>query len=180
LSRLSRGDGDAELVSNRPPARPRANLERLLNDPGAETLSFARFDLGILGLTFGAVPAPCYCTKIAFQTGAHYTDRHGLKELTPRTARVEISKQQTVLATGAAETLSEAPARLMPPRTCLHLHELKARLDVMLAREGATPSPPPSFDFLPGARFGSISRHGRYGYFRAYVTRLEFAHGARV
>ena len=148
LVQLSRGDGDAELVQIARGQTRAPNLERLLNDPKVLKLfHFARFDLGILCLTFGAVPAPVYCTKIASRLARTYTDRHGLKELTRELLGVEISKQQQSSDWGA-ETLSEAQ-QAYAASDVLHLHELKARLDVMLAREGRDALAAACFDFLP-------------------------------
>jgi ribonuclease D len=148
LVQLSRGDGNAELVQIARGQTRAPNLERLLNDPTVLKLfHFARFDLGILGLTFGAVPAPVYCTKIASRLARTYTDRHGLKDLTRELLGVEISKQQQSSDWGA-ETLSEAQ-QAYAASDVLHLHELKARLDVMLAREGRDALAAACFDFLP-------------------------------
>ena len=60
---------------------------------------------------------------------------------------VEISKQQQSSDWGA-ETLSEAQ-QAYAASDVLHLHELKAQLDVMLAREGRDGLAAACFDFLP-------------------------------
>ena len=145
LVQLSRGDGDAELVQI---AKGQTNLERLLNDPKVLKLfHFARFDLAILGQTFGAVPGPVYCTKIASRLVRTYTDRHGLKDLVRELLGVEISKQQQSSDWGA-ETLSDAQMAYAASDV-LYLHQLKARLDVMLAREGRDALAAACFEFLP-------------------------------
>jgi len=124
------------------------NLERLLNDPKVLKLfHFARFDLAILGQTFGAVPGPVYCTKIASRLVRTYTDRHGLKDLVRELLGVEISKQQQSSDWGA-ETLSDAQMAYAASDV-LYLHQLKARLDVMLAREGRDALAAACFEFLP-------------------------------
>src|SRR5436853_870004 len=63
---LSPGDGSADVVQI-PAGNPVApNLAALLCDPGIlKIFHFARFDLGILSHTFGTMPGPVYCTKIA-------------------------------------------------------------------------------------------------------------------
>jgi ribonuclease D len=93
------------------------------------------------------IPAPVYCTKIASKLARTYTDRHGLKDLARELLGVEISKQQQSSDWGA-ETLSEAQ-QVYAASDVLHLHELKARLDVMLAREGRDALAAACFDFLP-------------------------------
>src|SRR5438128_11445271 len=63
---LSPGDGSADVVQI-PPGGPRPqNIAALLANPDIlKIFHFARFDLGILCQTFGTIPAPVYCTKIA-------------------------------------------------------------------------------------------------------------------
>jgi ribonuclease D len=148
LVQLSRGDGDADLVQIAVGQRRAPNLERLLYDPKVLKLfHFARFDLAVLAHAFGAAPAPVYCTKIASKLARTYTDRHGLKDLVRELLAIEISKQQQSSDWGAA-TLSEAQ-QAYAATDVLHLHELKARLDVMLAREGREAFAAACFEFLP-------------------------------
>jgi ribonuclease D len=148
LVQLSRGDGDAELVQIAPGQRRAPNLERLLADPNVLKLfHFGRFDLAILGETFGSIPAPVYCTKIASKLARTYTDRHGLKDLARELLGVEISKQQQSSDWGSPN-LSEAQLAYAASDV-LHLHELKSRLDVMLAREGRAALAAACFEFLP-------------------------------
>ncbi len=148
LVQLSRGDGHADLVQIARGQASAPNLERLLNDPKVLKLfHFARFDIGFLGQTFGAIPTPVYCTKIASRLARTYTDRHGLKDLVRELLGIEISKQQQSSDWGA-ETLSEAQ-QTYAASDVLYLHELKARLDVMLQREGRDALAAACFDFLP-------------------------------
>ncbi|MBL1257606.1 ribonuclease D [Methylocystis sp. Sn-Cys] len=148
LVQLSFGDGDAELVQIAKGQTSAPNLVRLLTDPNVLKLfHFARFDLAILAKTFGVMPAPVYCTKIASKLTRTYTDRHGLKELVRELASVEISKQQQSSDWGAA-TLTDAQ-QAYAASDVLYLHQLKEKLDVMLAREGRTELAQACFDFLP-------------------------------
>ncbi|WP_424363537.1 ribonuclease D [Methylocystis parvus] len=148
LVQLSFGNGDAELVQIAKGQTRAPNLEKLLADPNILKLfHFARFDLAILAKTFGFVPAPVYCTKIASKLTRTYTDRHGLKDLVRELAGVEISKQQQSSDWGAA-TLSDAQQNYAASDV-LYLHQLKEKLDVMLAREGRTALAQACFDFLP-------------------------------
>ncbi len=148
LVQLSRGDGHADLVQIARGQTHAPNLERLFNDHNTLKLfHFARFDLAILGQTFGSVPTPAYCTKIASKLARTYTDRHGLKDLVRELLGIEISKQQQSSDWGA-ETLSEAQ-RNYAAADVLHLHELKLRLDAMLEREGREALASACFKFLP-------------------------------
>ncbi len=93
------------------------------------------------------MPAPVYCTKIASKLVRTYTDRHGLKELVKELVGVEISKQQQSSDWGAS-TLSDAQQNYAASDV-LYLHQLKGRLDDMLAREERADLAQACFDFLP-------------------------------
>ncbi|KRE24293.1 3'-5' exonuclease [Bosea sp. Root483D1] len=145
---LSRGDGTADVVQIPKGAPAPANLCRVLTDPGVVKLfHFARFDIAALEKAFGVVTAPVYCTKIASKLVRTYTDRHGLKDLVRELLGVELSKQQQSSDWGA-DTLTEAQLGYAASDV-LHLHALKARLDVLLEREGRTHLAKACFDFLP-------------------------------
>lgn len=145
---LSAGDGSAEVVQIlRDGPRP-DNLLRLLADERVlKIFHFARFDLAVLHHTFGVMPRPVYCTKIASKLVRTYTDRHGLKDNLRELLGVEISKQQQS-SDWAAETLSDAQLAYAASDV-LHLHALKRKLDAMLARENRTDIAQACFDFLP-------------------------------
>ena len=144
---LSRGDGSADVVQIGPsPDAP--NLKRVLADPGVTKIfHFARFDLAVLFLRLGVMPAPVYCTKIASKLVRTYTDRHGLKDLLREVIEVDISKHQQSSDWGA-ETLSPAQVEYAASDV-LHLHRVKVALDARLAREGRTELAAACFDFLP-------------------------------
>jgi ribonuclease D len=108
---------------------------------------FARFDLGMLYKTFGVMPDPVYCTKIASRLCRTYTDKHGLKDLVREVLGQEISKQQQSSDWGAAE-LTDAQISYAASDVT-HLHALKDKLDVMLAREGRADLAAACFRFLP-------------------------------
>lgn len=145
---LSPGDGSADVVQI-PHDNPRApNLEALLADPSRlKIFHFARFDLAVLYKTFGVMPGPVWCTKIASRLTRTYTDRHGLKDLTKEVLGIDVSKQQQSSDWGATD-LTEAQIAYAASDV-LHLHALKARLEEMLAREGRTPLAAACFAFLP-------------------------------
>ncbi|HVG51789.1 MAG TPA: ribonuclease D [Xanthobacteraceae bacterium] len=145
---LSPGDGSADVVQVPAGARDAPNLKKLLCDPAIEKIfHFARFDLAVLFHTFGVMPAPVYCTKIASRLTRTYTDRHGLKDLVKELLNVDLSKQQQSSDWGAAE-LSEAQISYAASDV-LHLHAVKEKLDIMLAREGRTDLATACFNFLP-------------------------------
>lgn len=145
---LSAGNGDAHVVRLDRKTYDCPNLKALLVDPKIlKLLHFGRFDIGMFLLHLGVVTAPVYCTKIASKLARTYTDRHGLKDLTRELLGVELSKVQQSSDWGA-ETLS-ADQLAYAASDVLHLHALKAKLDVVLAREGRTDLANACFDFLP-------------------------------
>jgi ribonuclease D len=124
------------------------NLKRLLADPGVlKIFHFARFDLGMLYKTFGVMPEPIYCTKIASRLARTYTDKHGLKDLVREVLGHDLSKQQQSSDWGAEE-LSDAQISYAAADV-LYLHALTDRLDAMLAREGRDELAAACFRFLP-------------------------------
>jgi ribonuclease D len=145
---LSPGDGSADVVQIPPHRADAPNLKRLLGDKALlKIFHFARFDLAVLCKTFGLMPEPVYCTKIASRLARTYTDKHGLKDLVREVLGQDLSKQQQSSDWGAPE-LSEAQVAYAAADV-IHLHALKERLDAMLAREGRQQLAAASFRFLP-------------------------------
>jgi ribonuclease D len=145
---LSPGDGSADVVQIPHQHGDAPNLKRLLGDPGVlKIFHFARYDLGMLCKTFGVMPAPVYCTKIASRLSRTYTDKHGLKDLVREVLGQDISKQQQSSDWGADE-LTEAQVAYAASDV-IYLHALKERLDAMLAREGREAIAKACFGFLP-------------------------------
>ena len=145
---LSPGDGSADVVQIAPRAADAPNLKRLFADTRLlKIFHFARFDLGMIAKTFGVMPEPVYCTKIASRLVRTYTDKHGLKDLVREVLGVDLSKQQQSSDWGAGE-LTEAQVSYAASDV-LHLHALRERLDTMLAREGRTGLAKACFEFLP-------------------------------
>jgi len=145
---LSSGDGSADVVQIPAGHHDAPNLKKLLGDPAVTKIfHFARFDLAVLFHAFGVMPKPVYCTKIASKLVRTYTDRHGLKDLVRELLGVELSKQQQSSDWGA-DSLSEAQLAYAASDV-LHLHDLRARLDTMLAREHRTALASACFEFLP-------------------------------
>ena len=148
LVQLSAGDGRAHLVQLAPGDYAAPNLRRLLGDPRRlKLLHYARFDLGAFRRYLEVDCAPVYCTKIASRLVRTYTDRHGLKELVRELLGIELDKAEQSSDWGAAELTDTQKS--YAARDVLYLHALRARLDLMLAREGRTALAQACFDFLP-------------------------------
>ena len=146
---LSDGKGDEHLIRfKRGSDYSAPNLKRLLSDSQRLKLyHFARFDIGIMRAYLGIMAAPVYCTRTASRLVRTYTDRHGLKDLVKELLNVDLSKAQQTSDWGAPE-LSDAQ-RDYAASDVRYLHQLKAKLDERLAREGRTDLARACFDFLP-------------------------------
>lgn len=145
---VSDGGGDAHLVKFAPGAYDVPNLKKLLSDPNRTKLyHFARFDLSIMQYYLGINAGPVYCTRTASRLVRTYTDRHGLKDICRELIGVEISKQQQSSDWGAEaltpEQIEYAAADV------LHLHKLREKLNVMIAREGRQELFNSCMNFLP-------------------------------
>ena len=148
LVQLSCGDGDAVLVQFEKGQTEAPNLAKLLaTNEVTKIFHFGQFDLAVLQKTLGTRASNVYCTKIASKLTRTYSDRHGLKDLVRELLGLDISKQQQSSDWGASE-LSEAQL-LYAASDVLHLHALREKLDVMLAREGRAELARQCFAFLP-------------------------------
>jgi len=152
LVQLSAGDGRCHLVRIPQIAQGKThsapNLARMLSDPKTLKLfHFARFDLVALRTWLGVDCQPVYCTKIAAKLVRTFTDRHGLKDLCKEMLGVELSKQQQSSDWGAEELTTEQ--QKYAANDVLYLHQLKAKLDHALAREGRFGLAEACFRFLP-------------------------------
>lgn len=144
---LSGGDGTAHLVQFDGKDYSAPNLKALLTDPKTlKIFHFARFDVAVMQRYLGAVTSPVYCTKIASKLVRTYTDRHGLKDLASELTGVEMSKQQQS-SDWAAAKLSDQQKHYAATDV-LHLHEIKAKLDMMLDRDGRRAEAEACFAFL--------------------------------
>ena len=145
---LSTGNGSADVVQIGKGQDRAPNLQRLLADRSVTKLfHFARFDIAVMSNAFGTMTENLYCTKIASKLVRTYTDRHGLKELCRELIGIDLSKQQQSSDWGAP-TLSDAQLAYAASDV-LHLHALRAKLDVMLEREGRDEVARHCFAFLP-------------------------------
>src|SRR3954468_2442206 len=145
---LSPGDGTADVVQIPVKDVSAPNLKRLMSDSAVlKIFHFARFDIGMIFNTLRVMATPIYCTRTASRLARTYTDKHGLKELARELLGVEMSKQQQSSDWGA-DTLTDAQLAYAASDV-LHLHALKEKLDVMLAREGREELAAACFRFLP-------------------------------
>jgi len=145
---LSAGDGNAHVVQLRRPEYDCPNLKRVLRDRSVLKLfHFGRFDIAMFALHLGVTTAPVYCTKIASKLARTYTDRHGLKDVTRELLSIDISKAQQSSDWGNAKLSDDQIA--YAASDVLNLHALRAKLDLMLEREGRAELAAACFEFLP-------------------------------
>jgi ribonuclease D len=145
---LSPGDGSADIIQIPYGIPDAANLKRLLADRSIlKIFHFARFDLAALCFGLGVMPGPVYCTKLASRLARTYSDKHGLKDLVRELLGIDLSKQQQLSDWGAKQ-LTDAQLAYAASDV-LHLHALKAKLDVLLAREQRQELADACFRFLP-------------------------------
>lgn len=148
LLQISDGRGDEHLVQFEQGQFDAPNLKKLLTDPTRVKLfHFARFDVAIIQHYLGVTTAPIYCTKIASRLTRTFTDRHGFKDLCRDLLQQEVSKYQQTSDWGA-DTLSPEQQEYAASDV-RHLHRLREKLDIMLAREGRTELAAECFKFLP-------------------------------
>ena len=148
LVQISTGDGNAVLVQIDRDTFAAPNLKALLVNPAiTKIFHFARFDVAVLKQYLVVDTFPLYCTKLASRLTRTYTDRHGLKDLVKELLGIELNKQQQSSDWGA-HVLSDAQKQYAA-QDVLYLHELKARLDQMLEREGRSALARACFDFVP-------------------------------
>jgi ribonuclease D len=148
LVQLSAGDNTAHLVQLSGGDYSATRLKALLADPAIlKIFHYARFDICVLRKYFFVETAPIYCTKIASKLVRTYTDRHGLKDLVSELLGIELSKQQQSSDWGAVELSQQQLA--YAASDVLHLHAIKAKLDIMLEREGRRAWAEACFRFLP-------------------------------
>ena len=148
LVQLSDGNGDAHLVQFAPGSYNAPNLVKLLTDPArVKIFHFARFDLSIMRHYLGVRTAPVYCTRTASRLVRTYTDKHGYKDICKELLGVDVSKQQQSSDWGADKLTQDQMD--YAASDVHHLHKLRAKLDVMIAREGRQELAQSCFNFLP-------------------------------
>ena len=145
---ISTGDGNAHLIQFDSGNYQAPRLKAVLENPAVlKIFHYARFDVAVLKQYLGADTTPLYCTKIASRLARTYTDKHGLKDVLRELLGIEANKQQQSSDWGS-HVLSDAQ-KTYAAQDVLYLHELKARLDQMLEREGRMHLARACFDFIP-------------------------------
>jgi ribonuclease D len=148
LVQLSSGDGNAHLVQIDRATFSAPNLKSLLEDRNVTKIfHYARFDVAMLKTYLSANVGPLYCTKIASRLARTYTDKHGLKDIVKEMLGIDLSKQQQSSDWGSP-ILSDAQKQYAA-LDVIYLHEIKARFDQMLQREGRMDLARACFDFVP-------------------------------
>lgn len=145
---LSSGDGTAHLVTFDGSDYSAPNLRKLMADKNVLKLfHFARFDIAAIKQYLGVVCAPVYCTKLASKLARTYTDHHSLKTLCRELLGVELDKQQQTTDWGCLP-LTDAQIAYASSDV-LYLHQLRDKLDALIAREGRQQLLQSCLDFLP-------------------------------
>ena len=119
---------------------------RLLSSRARGEQHVARFDVAVLFEHLNVWCEPLYCTKLASKIARTYTDKHSLKDLCRELLGKDLSKTQQSSDWGA-EALS-AEQQAYAAHDVLYLHELREKLDFMLAREGRRELASGCFSFL--------------------------------
>lgn len=145
---LSGGDGVCHLVQMTADKFQAPNLSKLLTDPKiVKIFHYARFDIATLYHHLGVMTNNIYCTKIASKFVRTFTDRHGLKDLCRELLGIELSKQEQTSDWGADVLTPEQ--KKYAATDVLYLHQLKEKLDILLAREKKQDLATACFHFLP-------------------------------
>lgn len=136
LVQLTDGNGIGHMVRFQPHQYNKAkNLKKLLANPKVlKIMHFARFDMAILQKYLNVRVKNVYCTKIASKIARTYTDAHGLKALVKEVLGINLNKQEQTSYWGAEKLTQEQLEYAI--HDVLFLHELKAKLDEQLEREG--------------------------------------------
>ena len=158
LIQLSSGDGNAHLVQFGP-GYDAPNLKKLLADDNVTKLfHFARFDIATIWVYLNVLVGPVYCTKVASKLARTFTSQHGLKTLCKDLLNIELSKQ--LQSSDWGSTTLTAEQMEYAASDVYHLHQIRAKLDEMLVREGRMELALACFDFIPHRSVLDISGWG--------------------
>lgn len=148
LVQISDGGSEAHLVQLDRQSYQAPRLKALLSDQDRlKIFHFGRFDIAMIARDLGATCMPVYCTKIASKLARTYTDKHGLKDVVKELLGRDLSKESQSSDWGSADLTDSQIA--YAASDVLHLHELKAKLDAILDREGRMHLAQACFSFLP-------------------------------
>ena len=139
LVQLSAGDGNAHLVQFEAGHYDAPNLKRLLTDPAVTKLfHFGRFDIAVMKEYLGVTTQPrlVYCIQDRSRgwCAPLPTGMYGSRTCARTFINVDLSKQQQSSDWGA-DTLTDEQQKYAASDV-LYLHQLREKLDMMLAREG--------------------------------------------
>ncbi len=148
LVQLSSGGNEVHLVQFDGKDWSAQRLKALLTDPNIlKIFHFGRFDIAVLEQYLGVETTPVWCTKIASKLARTYTDRHGLKDLCGELLGIDLSKQQQSSDWAAPKLTQQQLA--YAASDVLYLHQLKAKLEAMLIRDGRLGAAEACFRYLP-------------------------------
>ncbi len=134
LIQIYDGETDCHMVQFENSNTSSPNLNKLLTDENIQKIfHYARFDMATLKHALKIDVKNVYCTKIASKIARTYTSNHGLKDLCKELLGVEISKKQQSSDWGSSSLSKEQIA--YAANDVVYLHQIKYKLDEMLARE---------------------------------------------
>jgi len=146
---LSAGHGDAHIVQlGGVHGYDCPNLKAVMTDASIlKIFHFARFDVAMMKRWLHIDITPIYCTKIASLLARTNTERHGLKDVVATQLGIQLDKEQQT-SDWAGDHFSDAQLSYAA-NDVLYLHQIKDKLDALLAREGRTALAQKCFEFLP-------------------------------
>lgn len=148
MTQVGNGEGKVWLVRFDGLNWEAPNLKKLLEDTEIlKIFHYGRKDLVTMKHYIGAMATPVYDTKVASRFCRTYTEKHGLGALCSEILGVQLDKTVTTTNWGSPE-LSEAQIAYAA-EDVIYLHELKAKLDEMLAQVNRVELAQKCFDFLP-------------------------------
>ncbi len=148
LVQISAGDGVCHIVRFKNNEYNCPNLKKLLTDSKVlKILQYARYDMAMVKEKLDIMMAPIYCTKIASKIARTNATQHGLATLCYDLLGIKISKEETS-SDWADDTLSTAQLQYAA-MDVLYLHQIKTKLDTMIARENRQHLLQGCLDFLP-------------------------------
>lgn len=148
LVQIADGKGDAHLIQIAKGQTEAPRLQALLEDPArTKIFHYARYDLSALQIWLSIDVDPIYCTKTASRLCRTYADKHSHKVLLKELLGIDANKEEQ-LSDWGCEDLTDKQKEYAAADV-LYLHQLRAKLEVMLAREGRTDLAQACFNFLP-------------------------------
>ena len=148
LIQIYDGETDCHMVQFENSNTSSPNLNKLLTDENIQKIfHYARFDMATLKHALKIDVKNVYCTKIASKIARTYTSNHGLKDLCKELLGIEISKKQQSSDWGSLSLSKEQIA--YAANDVVYLHQIKYKLDEMLARENRQSLVDACLSFLP-------------------------------